>query len=54
MSHNTVTDEGLLIAGMDFTMFCKAIISMALIAYRSLEPTVPTAYKVGLIVVSIV
>jgi hypothetical protein len=46
--HNEGAGEGLMVAGMSFALFCKAIMYMALLAYRSLDPAVPTTYKVSL------
>lgn len=46
--HNEGTGEGLMVAGMSFALFCRAILYMALLAYRNLDPAVPTTYKVGL------
>jgi hypothetical protein len=45
--HNEGAGEGLMVAGMSFALFCKAIMYMALLAYRSLDPAVPTTYKVS-------
>lgn len=44
--HNEGVGEGLMVAGMSFALFCQAILYMALLAYRNLDPAVPTTYKV--------
>ena len=35
-----------MVAGMTFQLFCQSIMFMALLAYRNLDPAVPTTYKV--------
>lgn len=35
-----------MVAGMTFALFCQAIMYMALLAYRALDPAVPSTYKV--------
>eukprot|EP01032_Pedospumella_encystans_P016071 gene16071-18352_t len=44
--HNDASGEGLMVAGMTFQLFCQSIMFMALLAYRNLDPAVPTTYKV--------
>jgi hypothetical protein len=36
-----------MVAGMSFELFCRALMFMALLAYRNLDAAVPTTYKVS-------
>ena len=46
-SHHDVSGEGLMVSGMNFSLFCKSIMYMALLGYRTLDAAVPTVYKVS-------
>ena len=35
-----------MVSGMTLPLFCQALVYMALLAYRNLDPAVPAAYKV--------
>jgi hypothetical protein len=45
--HCESAGEGLMVAGMTFELFCRALMFMALLAYRNLDAAVPTTYKVS-------
>jgi hypothetical protein len=45
--HCESAGEGLMVAGMSFELFCRALMFMALVAYRNLDAAVPTTYKVS-------
>lgn len=36
-----------MVSGMTFELFCRAIIYMALLAYRNLDAAVPTTHRVS-------
>mmetsp|Transcript_6304 Transcript_6304/g.10551 ORF Transcript_6304/g.10551 Transcript_6304/m.10551 type:complete len:624 (+) Transcript_6304:126-1997(+) len=44
--NNESAGEGMMVAGMNFHQFRRGLIFMALVAYRNLDPAVPTHYKV--------
>ena len=43
---NESAGESMMLSGMNFQLFCQSVVYIALVAYRNLDPAVPTVYKV--------